>query len=71
MGHEKGVFSHWRYSPKLEWIGGVQTNQYEIRNLVLSPDGDWFAMTASTLWEVELRRFDDLSVFKRLKRNGN
>ncbi|WP_124726740.1 ankyrin repeat domain-containing protein [Staphylospora marina] len=62
-----GVLSHWRYTPRLEWVCGVQTDQHDIHDLLLSPDGEWFAMTARKLYEVQLRRFDDLSVIRSLE----
>ncbi|WP_164491614.1 ankyrin repeat domain-containing protein [Staphylospora marina] len=67
IAEQGGVLSRWRYTPRLEWVCGIQTDQHDIHDLLLSPDGKWFAMIARRVFGVELRRFDDLSVIRTLK----
>ncbi|WP_124726739.1 ankyrin repeat domain-containing protein [Staphylospora marina] len=67
IAQQRGVLSRWRYTPRLEWVCGIQTDQHDIEDLLLSPDGEWFAMTARKVFGVELRQFDDLSVIRTLK----
>lgn len=50
-----GKLIRWRYNPSLEWVAGVQTEQYMIKDLTISPCGDWYALVAPHIWGIELR----------------
>ncbi|MFC7441138.1 hypothetical protein [Laceyella putida] len=65
VAEESGKLVRWRYTPALTFVDGLETA--DIEDLVFSPDGQWFAVSARSLRSIDIRNAEDLSRLRQMQ----